>query len=83
MPCIAKKDVQPKSSTDDTVDITVVGWKGATYFTEGIIGPKFNKDNNVSSWDCTDKEYVPWKSGDSEEAKNLETSAPQFGAGVQ
>ena len=54
---IAKEDVQPKSSTDDTVDIIVVRWKGATPFAEGIIGP--NKDNNLNSWDCTDKEYVP------------------------
>ena len=63
------------------MDIIVVGWKGATRIAEGIIGP--NKDNNLNLWDCTDKEYIPWKSGDSEEAKNLETSAPQFGAGVQ
>jgi hypothetical protein len=53
----AKKDVQPKSSTDDTVDIIVIGWEGATPFAEGIIGP--NKDNNLNLWDCTDKVYHP------------------------
>ena len=59
-----KEDVQQKSA-DDTVDIIVIGWKGATRFAEGIIGP--NKDKNLNLWDCFDKKYNGWKSGDREE----------------
>ena len=61
---IAKKDVQPKS-TDDTVDIIVIGWKGATRFAEGIIGP--NRGNNLNLWDYTERVYYPQESDDREE----------------
>jgi hypothetical protein len=54
-----KKDAQSKSSTDDTVDIIVIGWEGATRFAEGIIGP--NKDNNLNLWHCTDRVDCPWE----------------------
>ena len=61
---IVKKDVQPKS-TDDTVDIIVIGWKGATRFAEGIIGP--NRNKNLNLWDYTYKEFYPQVSDDREE----------------
>ena len=60
---ITKKDVQPKS-TDDTVDIIVIGWKGATRFAEGIIGP--NKNKNLNLWDYTKRMYRPQESDDRE-----------------
>ena len=61
---ITKKDVQPKS-TDNTLDIIAIGWKGATRFAELIIGP--NKGRNLNLWDYTDREYYPQESDDREE----------------
>ena len=61
---ITKKDIQPKS-TDDTVDIIVIGWEGATCFAEGIIDP--SKDKNLNLWDYTDRRYNLQEIGDIEE----------------
>ena len=76
---IAKKDVQPKS-TDDTVDIIVIGWEGATDFTEGIIGP--NKGKNLNLWDYTKRvyKYHPQESDDRE--KFMKKRKEELQAGI-
>ena len=50
---MVKKDVQPKLSTADTVNIIVVGWDHASEFVQKIIGR--NKDNSLKLYDYSDK----------------------------